>query len=61
MEAYDPATGFELWKSDGTIEGTLIFKDILSGQLVHIVMDSRLVGINYFLLPQLQQQVPNFG
>src|SRR5436190_5937426 len=31
LRAYDPTHGFELWKSDGTAQGTVLVKDIYPG------------------------------
>lgn len=31
FSAYTPTTGWELWQSNGTTEGTLLFKDLLPG------------------------------
>ena len=31
FRAYDPTNGLELWKSDGTVSGTVMVKDIHGG------------------------------
>lgn len=31
FKAYTPSTGYEMWKTDGTAAGTVIFKDIIPG------------------------------
>jgi ELWxxDGT repeat protein len=46
--AYEPATGYELWKSDGTAAGTVLVKDIIPGSGSGLAYNLTAVGSTLF-------------
>ena len=50
FSAYDPATGSELWRSDGTPAGTVLVKDLAPGSTSSFPTDLTVVGGRIFFL-----------